>query len=152
MVGQLDAQMKKSSQIKHNHDDGTNLAYIVENIGALLHMLGMSEGQADVAGDDGEDVDLICLAMKPEFPMSLAQRGTTLPEWEVRMINLRGRLPLSLNHFISLVGVYRACVERIIDTGGSHTMIDMATALAAGLKVTPPGVGVEVGGYYGSSG
>ena len=45
-----------------------------------------------------------------------------------------------------------ACIKCIIDTGGARTMLDKATASAAGLSITLPGEGVEVGGYYSPSG
>ena len=55
---------------------------------------------------------------------------------------------LSRNHFIGLVAINGDCTECIIDTGGACTMLDKATASAAGLSITLPGEGVEVGGYY----
>ena len=59
---------------------------------------------------------------------------------------------LSRNHFIGLVAINGDCTECIIDTGGARTMLDKATASAAGLSITLPGEGVEVGGYYQPSG
>ena len=50
------------------------------------------------------------------------------------------------------MAINSTCIECIIDTGGAHTMLDKATAFAAGLSITLPSEGVEVGGYYRPSG
>ena len=90
-------------------------------------------------------------ATQMRMPMSVEEHDTSLPEWAEGMLNSRGHVPLSCNHFIGLVAINGTFIECIIDTGGARTMLDKATASAAGLSINLPGEGVEVGGCYGPS-
>ena len=160
-LSQLDATLKKEKARGKRTRDAQSLAIVnnvVDNIVALLHTLDMEEvplpdGGSDADSDDGstEGVDKV-YSTSIRAPMTAEDRDLELLDWAGGMLNLRGRLPLSRNHFIALVAINGACLECIVDTGGARTMLDRGSAEAAGLKITPPGDGVEVGGYYGPSG
>ena len=72
------------------------------------------------------------------------------------MVNMRGRLPLSHNHFTAVVAVKKGnkqvLLEGLADSGGAKCMMDLETAREAGLPLTYPTPTRSLGWFYGPSG
>ena len=90
--------------------------------------------------------------MSRTVPPSAPNKQPELPGWAEGMKNVRGRIPISKNHFTCVVAVNGACMEAIVDTGGCRSMMDLGTAQAAGLKVKLSGSGESYGSFYGAAG
>ena len=92
-------------------------------------------------------------APAPATPLT---RTTEAPAWAEDCANLRGKLPLSRNHFTAVVairkGAARVVLEGLIDTAGARSMIDLDTAKLAGLPLTYPTANRSLGWFHGPSG
>ena len=62
-------------------------------------------------------------------------RYLNTPEWACDYPNYLGVLPISRNHFITQVTLNGVLVKGILDTGGTQSMVNTATAKLIGLQV-----------------
>ena len=62
-------------------------------------------------------------------------RPTGLPDWASGYLNFRGLVPLSPAHFYGVAAFNGSVTDVLLDTGGSRTMMDLASARKLGLLV-----------------
>ena len=106
------------------------------------------EEEDDLASSPGPDPNFMSQSEPPGSP----GRKPDLPGWALGMVNVRGRVPVSKNHFTCVVGIGGACMEAIVDTGGCRSMMDLGTAKAAGLPIKLATPTESYGSFYGAAG
>lgn len=62
-------------------------------------------------------------------------RPTGLPDWASGYLNFRILVPLSPAHFYGITAFNGSVTDVLLDTVGSHTMMDLASARKLGLSV-----------------
>ena len=60
---------------------------------------------------------------------------TGLPDWASGYLNFHGLVSLSLAHFYGVAAFNGSVTDVLLDTGGSRTMMDLASARKLGLSV-----------------
>ena len=110
----------------------------------------------ETSASDGEAADGNFMAMPPSIVPPSVPMGK-LPSWASKMTDLRGRMPISTNHFTCQLGILNesgpgAYMEAIVDTGGCRTMMDIGTAKASGVLYKERKPGTTYGSFYGAAG
>ena len=76
-------------------------------------------------------------------------RPTGLPDWASGYLNFRGLVPLSPAHFYGVAAFNGSVTDVLLDTGGSRTMMDLASARKLGLSVQLTDKEVHYGSWSG---
>ena len=74
---------------------------------------------------------------------------TGLPDWASSYLNFRGLVLLSPAHFYGVAAFNGSVTDVLLDTGGSRTMMDLASARKLGLSVKLTDKQVHYGSWSG---